>query len=146
MLSADTGCRVVEGAHGAPLEAGTVVLIPGGRDGMVARQPGGGYALRLVRVDSSVHPSGNALLESAAMVGLAPAGIVLTGMGEDGARGAAALQRRRAPVLVQSPASCVVDGMPCAALAAAPGARAVELAEMAVRLRAWSAGTTVTGG
>lgn len=139
MQSQDTGCIVQEGSHGLVLAPGSVVLIPGGRDGVIARHRAGGYELRLVKVAARVHPSGDALLESAAMMAKLPVGIVLTGMGEDGARGAAALQRRRAPVLVQEPSSCVVDGMPRAAIAAADGARVQALEQMAATLAVWCA-------
>jgi two-component system chemotaxis response regulator CheB len=137
MLSQDTGCGVREGSHGAVLVPGSVILIPGGRDGIIARHRAGGYELRLVKVSARVHPSGDALLESAAMIATSPIGVVLTGMGEDGARGAAALQRRKAPVLVQEPSDCVVDGMPRAAIAAAADAKVMALDQMAATLAAW---------
>jgi two-component system, chemotaxis family, protein-glutamate methylesterase/glutaminase len=139
MLRQDTGCAVQEGSHGLVLAPGSVVLIPGGRDGVIVRHRAGGYELRLVKVAAKVHPSGDALLESAAMMAKSPVGIVLTGMGEDGARGAAALARRKAPILVQEPSSCVVDGMPRAAIAAADGARVLPLEPMAAALAAWCA-------
>jgi two-component system chemotaxis response regulator CheB len=138
MLSQDTGCGVQEGSHGQPLERGTVTLIPGGRDGVIARRRGGGCELRLVNIESSVHPSADALFESATMMALAPVGVVLTGMGADGARGAAALRRRGAPVLIQEPATCVVDGMPTAAIAAAPGAAVRNVTAIAEALAYWS--------
>jgi two-component system, chemotaxis family, protein-glutamate methylesterase/glutaminase len=139
MLGQDTGTSVQEGSHGLVLGPGTVVLIPGGRDGVIMRHRAGGYELRLVKVAARVHPSGDALLESAAMMAKFPVGIVLTGMGEDGARGAAALLRRKAPVLVQEPSSCVVDGMPRAAIAAADGVRVLALEQMAATLVVWCA-------
>lgn len=145
MIAQDTGCAVSEGSHGAVLAASGVVLVPGGRDGVVARRRGGGHELRLVKVEASVHPCGDALLESAAITAQAPVGIVLTGMGADGARGAAALRRRQAPVLVQDPASCVVDGMPQSAIAAAPGCLVLSLEDIAARLAGWCARRPVAG-
>jgi two-component system chemotaxis response regulator CheB len=146
MLTQDTGCRVREGTHGQPLDSGSVTLIPGGRDGVIARGRGGGCELRLVSVQSSVHPSGDALLESAAMVAKAPIGVVLTGMGDDAARGAAALRRRSAPVLIQAPATCVVDGMPSAAIAAAPDALVLNIETLAATLAHWSRPGASTAG
>ena len=137
-LSHDTGHAVVEGTHRLALAPRSVTLIPGGRDGVIAPHAAGGYELRLVKMDGNVHPSANALFESAALVASAPAGIVLTGMGDDGARGAAALRRKGVPVLVQMPATCVVGGMPEAALAAAPGCETLTLAQIADRIGAWS--------
>jgi two-component system, chemotaxis family, protein-glutamate methylesterase/glutaminase len=63
---------------------------------------------------------------------------VLTGMGEDGAKGAAALRRKGVPVLVQDPETCIVGGMPQAAFAAAPGCEILTIEQIATRLAAWS--------
>jgi two-component system chemotaxis response regulator CheB len=134
MLSQDSGRAVTEGTHGAPLLDGTIKLIPGGRDGVIARRRDGEYELRLVNVASNVHPSGDALLESVAMVAAAPVGVILTGMGNDAARGAMALRRRNALVLVQDPSCCVVDGMPRAAIAAASGVLVLDLQSLAAVL------------
>lgn len=49
--------------------------------------------------------------------------IVLTGMGDDGARGAAAIARAGGPVWIQSPASCPVASMPEAVRTRVPAAR-----------------------
>lgn len=138
MLSQDTGREVREGAHHFPLPPASVTLVPGAQDGMIAPQSGGGYQLRVTKVASSVHPSGDALFESAALVASTPVGVVLTGMGEDGAKGAASLRRKGAPVLVQDPATCIVAGMPQAAIAAAPGCDVLSIEQMAGRLAAWS--------
>ncbi len=137
-LSHDTGHAVTEGVHRLALTPRSVTLVPGGRDGIIAPGASGGYELRLVKADGNVHPSANALFESAALVASAPAGVVLTGMGDDGAKGAAALRRKGVPVLVQTPATCIVDGMPEAALAAAPGCQVLTLAQIAGRIEAWS--------
>jgi two-component system chemotaxis response regulator CheB len=62
----------------------------------------------------SLHtPSVDALFESAAeQCGAKAVGVVLTGMGNDGLRGATLLRERGGVVLTQSEASCVVYGMP----------------------------------
>ena len=138
MLAQDTGSDVREGEHRGALTPYSVTLIPGARDGIVGLHRAGGYELRLVKVEANVHPSADALFESAALIGSAPVGVVLTGMGEDGAKGAAALRRKDVPVLVQSPESCIVGGMPQAACAAAPGCEILTLEEIAERLSSWA--------
>ncbi len=146
MLSQDTGSDVREGAHRVALAPYSVTLIPGARDGIIGPHRSGGYELRLVKVDANVHPCADALFESAALVGSAPVGIVLTGMGEDGAKGAATLRRKDVPVLVQDPESCIVGGMPQAACAAAQGCEILTIEEIAERLSGWSLPADVGAG
>jgi two-component system, chemotaxis family, protein-glutamate methylesterase/glutaminase len=137
-LTQDTGCEVQEGAHRFALAPYSVTLIPGARDGIIAPNRPSGYELRLIKVEASVHPSADALFESAALVASTPVGVILTGMGEDGAKGAAALRRKGVPVLVQDPETCIVGGMPQAAFAAAPGCEILTIEQIATRLAAWS--------
>ncbi len=138
MLSQDTGREVLEGSHRFALPPYSVTLVPGAQDGIIAPHGSGGYELRLIKVESNVHPSADALFESAALVASTPVGIVLTGMGEDGAKGAASLRRKGVPVLVQEPETCVVGGMPQAAFAAAPGCEVLSIEQIAGRLGFWS--------
>jgi two-component system chemotaxis response regulator CheB len=61
-------------------------------------------------------PSADRLLSSVARVfGPRAVGVVLTGMGDDGAQGAAAIRRNRGTVVVESRQTAVVPGMPVAA-------------------------------
>jgi two-component system chemotaxis response regulator CheB len=63
-------------------------------------------------------PSASALLESAGLFyGPGTVGVVLTGMGSDGAEGLATVKRQGGRTLAQSKESCVVFGMPAAAIA-----------------------------
>jgi two-component system chemotaxis response regulator CheB len=68
--------------------------------------------------DQSRHvPSGDVLLESAARAyGPNAIGVVLTGMGVDGAQGLLEMRKRGAHTIVQDEASSVVFGMPKAAI------------------------------
>jgi two-component system chemotaxis response regulator CheB len=145
MLAQDTGCLVREGAHRLHLAPGTVTLLPGGRDSVVGPRAGGGWDLRIVKIESSVHPSADALFESAALVVPKPVGIVLTGMGTDGARGVRALSRKGAPVLVQNPRSCIVGGMPEAAIAACPDCEILTVEQIARRLAEWTSRPAALG-
>ena len=113
----DTGLDVREGGHRAELLAGSVTLIPGGRDGIIARAPGG-LELRLCKGDGAVHPSADMLFQSAAAIARHPLAVILTGMGSDGTKGAAFFRQRRLTVLAQSPDTCVIGGMPQAAIEA----------------------------
>jgi two-component system chemotaxis response regulator CheB len=137
-LSEDTGLVVREGAERGPIVAGEVTILPGGRDALVALRRGGGFELRLTRSDAAAHPSADLLFESAAMAARQPVAVVLTGMGNDGSRGAAAFARRNFPVLVQRPDTCIVGGMPGAAIEAGVASESLTLEEIARRLRQWT--------
>jgi two-component system chemotaxis response regulator CheB len=137
LLRSETGVPVVEGEHRMRLAPGEVVIVPGGRDAAVVAAAAG-YELRLTMSDAAVHPSADLLFETAAMAGRHPGGVILTGMGSDGVRGAAALRRRRLPVLVQDPASCVVDGMPRAAIEAGVATGILPPREIGETLARWT--------
>lgn len=122
--------RVAEDA--ATLRAGEAALLP--TDAVLLRA-GDGLALRLApRRGGVVHPSADLLLGSAALLGLPACAAVLTGMGEDGAEGAARIAATGGLVLVQDAASAVVAGMPEAARARVPGAAALAPAALGRRL------------
>ena len=61
-------------------------------------------------------------------------GIILTGMGNDGARGMLAMHEAGARTVAQDEASCVVFGMPREAIAAGAVQEVVPLGEMARRV------------
>ena len=74
--------------------------------------------VRARRTDDPFPPSGDRLLASLAHVyGSRAGGVVLTGMGEDGARGLLALREAGGVTIAQEPATCTVSGMPLAAIA-----------------------------
>jgi two-component system chemotaxis response regulator CheB len=138
-LAAETGLEVIErGCGDVPAEA-QVTVLRGGSDYRIRRRIAGRFRLLAAEVDGNVfHPSADLLFASAAEVGLAAIAVVLSGMGEDGARGAAAIAACGGRVLVQDFASCVVAGMPAAAHAACPAAEVATLPMMARHLLRWT--------
>ncbi len=144
ILRDETRLDVSEGVHGMALRPGAVVFIPGGQDGAVALRPrSGGDAdprleLRVSRTDAAVHPSGDMLFTSAALVARRAVGVILTGMGEDGTAGARRLHGRGLPVLVQDPATCIVGGMPSAAIAAGVVSETLDVSAIGGRLAKWA--------
>lgn len=113
-LNSLTALKVSEAQDGSLLVPGEVLVAPGGLATRVVKK---GRQLA-VAVDKGseadlYHPSVDVLLESSArMVGTSGLGIVLTGMGADGADGAAALKRVGGRVWAQDKGSSVVYGMP----------------------------------
>jgi two-component system chemotaxis response regulator CheB len=137
LLRSETSLDVREGVSRMKLYAGTVTIIPGGQDAIVASVPTG-YELRLTTHDSLVHPCADLLFETAALVARHPVAVILTGMGNDGTRGAEQFRRRQLPVLVQDPKSCVVGGMPAAAIEAGVATESLTPVEIGQRLALWT--------
>jgi len=113
--------RVREAADGDVLEPGTVLVAPGGRQMRVAAQAG----RHVVRIEAGTpdllhHPSVDVLFKSVARTaGRRSIGLVLTGMGQDGALGLRAMRDAGARTIVEDSESAVIFGMPRAAAPAA---------------------------
>ena len=105
---------VTEATDGAPIRRGHVYIAPGSRH-LEIRQRGKEYVCRL-HDDAPIsghRPSVDVLFRSVTeVVGADSLGIILTGMGRDGASGLLAMRQRGARTLGQSEASCVIYGMP----------------------------------
>ncbi len=117
-LDRECPMRVREARSGDRLEAGLALVAPGGRH-LVVQDLGQGPHVCVVDgpLVSRHRPSVDMLFESvAATIGPRAIGIVLTGMGDDGARGMELLKRSGAFTLAQDEASSVVFGMPKAAI------------------------------
>jgi two-component system chemotaxis response regulator CheB len=69
-------------------------------------------------------------------------GILLTGMGDDGARGLKELQDAGAPTIAQDEATSVVWGMPGAAVKLGAADRVLPLGQVADALMAWATNTS----
>ena len=109
---------VKEASDGDPLKPGTVHIAPTGQHLRIAKKNGQFYAaLGPMPSDSTHRPSIDVLFGSAARVaGNQTVAVILTGMGKDGADGMAKLRAAGAHTIAQSAASCVVYGMPNAAV------------------------------
>lgn len=111
---------VVEARDCSTLKPGTVYLAPGGFD-VTLSVLAGEAAIRVhhEESDSGSHPSVDRLMASAvAVFGSRVLGVVLSGMGQDGLEGAAAVVSSGGAVLAQDPASTIVWGMPGAVVRA----------------------------
>ena len=110
--------RVSEPVDGQYIMAGHVYIAPGGRHLLIERD-GARYRCRL-NDGPPVNrhcPSVDVLFRSvASQVGPNAVGVILTGMGDDGARGLKEMHDMGAPTLAQDEATSVVWGMPGAAV------------------------------
>jgi two-component system chemotaxis response regulator CheB len=109
---------VQEAKSGDLLAAGRALICPGNRHIMVRRMPRGDMAVLSDGPPVNGHrPSADVLFHSVAQeFGLTAVGIIMTGMGEDGAEGLGAIKSAGGMTLAQSEDTCVVSGMPHAAI------------------------------
>ncbi len=136
--------EVREAASGDVLTSGTLLLAPGSHHLRIAKQ-GGKLVTRLDDGEkvSGFRPSVDALFKSvAAACNENAIGLVMTGMGFDGAEGIKTLKATGARTLSQDQESCIVYGMPKAAFQTGCVDQVVSLAEIPdVLIRMLSAST-----
>jgi len=134
MLAGVSTLPVSVATGGAPCLPGRVYLAPEGRDLCLVR---GGAGLQLHTPPASgVHrPSADALFSSLAdSLGEQAAGVLLTGMGDDGAAGLLRLRRAGGRTLAQDETTAAVFGMPQAVRALGAAEEFVPLQHLAARL------------
>lgn len=110
---------VHEAEHGQRVLPGNVYLAPGGVAHMKVGRSGANYVVELESSEpvNRHRPSVDVLFHSAAkVVGRNALGVILTGMGKDGAQGMLAMKQAGAVTMAQDEASSVVFGMPREAL------------------------------
>lgn len=136
--------RVIEAQGGERVETGTVYIAPG-HSHMQIRRQGAGYVTELLAtpVVNRHRPSVEVLFDSAAqLVGKKAIGVILTGMGKDGAQGLLRMRQAGARTFGQDEASCVVYGMPREAALVGAVEEVVSLDNMSRRVLA-TAGRSV---
>ena len=118
-LDGNCAMNVREARDGDRLERGVVLIAPGGQHMQLRKAGGQYYAVVLDGPPVNRHkPSVDVLFKSAAeCAGRDALAIILTGMGDDGARGMKLLHERGARTIAQNEETCVVFGMPKEAIA-----------------------------
>ena len=135
-LDAQSALRVCEAEEGQVPNAGVVYVAPGDFHMRVRLDEADTPRISLSQEPPvwGVRPAADVLFRSVAQVyGAACVGLVMTGMGRDGAEGLALLQKRGAATFVQDRETCVVWGMPQAALQVGAAKDAVPLDRLAER-------------
>jgi two-component system chemotaxis response regulator CheB len=131
-----TPYEVREAVDGDLLRPGLCLVAPGDFHVSLQRQ-GRGYRVKVAQTPPVNHcrPSVDVLFRSAAeQAGAHAVAVLLTGMGSDGARGMRLLRSAGAPTLAEAEESCVVFGMPQAAINAGAVGRVVPLEQMAAAI------------
>jgi two-component system chemotaxis response regulator CheB len=127
-LQGETRLRVALADEGEPVASGTVLVARGGRHLATA---GGRVRLEDGPAVRGFRPSASVLFRAlAAEHGAGAAGLVLTGMGDDGAAGLLAVREAGGYTAAQGPDSSVVHGMPGAALASGAARFSLEIEEI----------------
>jgi two-component system, chemotaxis family, protein-glutamate methylesterase/glutaminase len=110
--------EVHEARSGDLLLAGRVLICPGNRHMMVRRMPRGDMVILSDGPPVNGHrPSADVLFHSVAQeFALTSVGVLMTGMGDDGAEGLGAIKAAGGMTIAQSEDTCVVSGMPRAAI------------------------------
>ncbi len=131
--------RVAEARDGERVLPGHAYIAPGGFHLSVERS-GANYIARVHDGDpvNRHKPSVEVLFDSAAKaVGRNALGVMLTGMGADGARAMKAMRDAGSFNIVQDEATCVVFGMPREAIAQGAANEVLPLPRIAPRLLEW---------
>jgi len=139
-LNRSCALDVREARDGDRLEPGSARVAPGGQQMTLVRGTDG-YALRVYDGPAvNLHrPSVDVLFHSVAEhAGARALGVLLTGMGRDGALGLKALHTAGALTLAQDQASSVIFGMPEQAIRLGAAREVVGLEHIAARIRRWA--------
>jgi two-component system chemotaxis response regulator CheB len=133
----DRLCRITvkEARDGDTLIRGQALIAPGNRH-LLLRRSGAGYYVELNDgpLVSRHRPSVDVLFRSAARYGRNVVGVIMTGMGDDGARGMLEMKQAGAVNLAQDEESCVVFGMPSEAIKLGGADHIVPLNRMAAEV------------
>ncbi|MHB0938359.1 MAG: protein-glutamate methylesterase/protein-glutamine glutaminase [Armatimonadota bacterium] len=133
---------VFEAREGDLVTAGTAMVAPGGVHlGLTPQKE-----VRLLETPPiwGVRPAVDVMMaDVAACYGPAALGVILTGMGRDGAQGLLQIRQAGGATLAQDEASCTVYGMPRAAVENGAAERVLPPAEIAAAIIAWCESTAV---
>ena len=133
--------EVGEARQHEPIRPGRALIVPGDIHGLV-RRTGTGYRVELVEGPPVCRhrPSVEVLFRSAAQAaGPLAAGIIMTGMGDDGAGGLLEMREAGALTIAQNEATCVVFGMPREAIRRGAAKVVTPLDSIAATIMAWVA-------
>ncbi|MEY4592568.1 MAG: hypothetical protein RIR18_1463 [Pseudomonadota bacterium] len=128
--------HVIEAKGGERIEAGTVYIAPGHSHMIVKKTPAGlQIELQQTPPVNRHRPAVDVLFDSAALVsGKQAIGVILTGMGKDGAQGLLRMKQAGALTFGQDEHSCVVYGMPKEAFNVGAVQEVVSLSEMSKKV------------
>jgi two-component system chemotaxis response regulator CheB len=144
-LAEQSKWKVREAHDGDGFERGTALIAPGGQHIRVQRG-GRGVDVGFQGPATRHVPSVNVFFESVAReLTISALGVLLTGMGDDGALGLLAMRQAGAQTLAQSAQTCAVYGMPRRAVEIGAASEVVALEDLPERLAVCSLGALREG-
>jgi two-component system, chemotaxis family, protein-glutamate methylesterase/glutaminase len=141
-LNRHSRLEVREARHGERLLPGHALIAPGGRH-LALRRSGAQYFVDIIDgpLVNRHRPSVDVLFRSVAKCAGANAlGIIMTGMGDDGARGLKEMRDAGSTTAAQDEASCVVFGMPKEAIRLGGAQRIESLSLIPALIQSWGEG------
>ncbi|NLY91269.1 MAG: chemotaxis response regulator protein-glutamate methylesterase [Firmicutes bacterium] len=132
--------RVKEAEDGEVITSGLALVVPGGKN-LTVRKSGAQYLVKIgPKLARSIYtPSINHTFHSVAEVaGVNAMGIILTGMGDDGASGLKAMREKGAYTIAQDEESSVIYGMPQKAWENKAAVKQVPLSKIADEIHRWA--------
>jgi two-component system chemotaxis response regulator CheB len=135
-LNTLSAMSIKEAEHNERIVPGHVYIAPG-HSHLLVKKSGAYYYTELSKAEpvNRHRPSVDVLFNSAAAVaGQNALGIIMTGMGKDGAQGLLAMRQAKAHTIAQDEASCVVFGMPKAAIDLGAAVEVSPLIDIAARV------------
>ena len=139
--------EIKEAEDGDVLQPGRVLIAPGNQH-MVLQRAGTRYTVQIVDGPhvSRHRPSVDVLFRSASQVaGRNAMGVILTGMGDDGARGLLEMRQAGSHTVAQDEESCIVFGMPKEAIQRGAAAKVVPLSRVANEINTYARSTNRLG-
>jgi two-component system, chemotaxis family, protein-glutamate methylesterase/glutaminase len=135
-LNGLSAMTVKEAEHNERVLPGHAYIAPG-HSHLLVKKSGAYYFTELSKAEpvNRHRPSVDVLFNSAAEVaGSNALGVIMTGMGKDGAQGLLAMRQAKAYTIAQDEASCVVFGMPKAAIDIGAAMEVAALRDIAARV------------
>lgn len=131
------GWKSWEAADGQPVVPGNIYVAPGGCNMLVEKHDGAVFIqVKDCAAEDIYKPNVNKTFVSVAKkIGPAAVGVIMTGMGDDGASGLLRMKRAGAATIAQSQESCMVFGMPKRAIEAGAVDYIVALDQIAAKIR-----------
>lgn len=140
-LNSESKMTVSEAVNGQAIKRGDILIAPGGFHLILEKNHVVGAKIRLLKKqeDRELCPSADMAMQSIAhLYGKNCLGVILTGMGSDGAEGLRTIKQCGGSTIAESEASCIVYGMPRAAIEQKVADKVLHLSRISDEIMRWA--------